>query len=385
MCMKVELKPALIVWARERASLSPDELASRMGVTPERVAQWEANGELTYKQAEKLARSTHTPIGYLFLSTPPEEKMPIPDYRTVGNQAMQRPSPDLLDTIYQCQRQQDWYRNYLIDSGAQPLPFVGSVHTNDGAMSAAGAIRGKLGLASGERLAARTWEEALRMMFMHVEDAGILVMRSGIVGNNTHRKLSVEEFRGFTLCDDYAPLIFINSADSKSAKMFTLAHELTHIWLGLSGISNPTVIAENGQSVERFCNAVAAEVLIPLADVRTAWQANEDLDEAVTHLANRFKVSRLVAIRRAHDAGLISRDEMQETYDAEVEHLAAIARGGGGDYYRTQGSRLGHSFLTALILSALEGKTLYRDAFRLLGVTKYETFQELARSVQIPV
>jgi Zn-dependent peptidase ImmA (M78 family)/DNA-binding XRE family transcriptional regulator len=383
--MKVVLKPVLLKWARERASLNLNELASRMGVTSRRVVQWETNGELTYKQAEKLARSTHTPFGYLFLSAPPEEKIPIPDFRTVGNQEIQHPSPDLLDTIYQCQRQQDWYRSYLVDDGADPLTFVGSANTRDSVMAVAGSIRSELKLDSSERVAARTWEDALRMMFRHAEEAGILVMRSSVVGNNNHRKLTVDEFRGFTLCDDLAPLIFINSADSKSAQMFTLAHELAHVWLGQSGVSNQTVITTGEQSVERFCNAVAAEVLIPLPDVKVAWQTNEEPDVAIIRLANRYKVSRLVAIRRAHDAGFISRDEMQDIYDAEIRRLNAIAGSTGGDFYRTQGSRLGHRFSTALVLSALEGKTLYGDAFHLLGVTKYETFQELARSLQIPI
>lgn len=98
--MKAVIKPVMLKWARERASLGVDELASRMNVTPERVAQWEESGELTFKQVEKLARSTYTPIGYLFLPEPPIEKIPIPDYRTLGSQQTQVPGPDPLEIIH---------------------------------------------------------------------------------------------------------------------------------------------------------------------------------------------------------------------------------------------------------------------------------------------
>lgn len=246
-------------------------------------------------------------------------------------------------------------------------------------------IREGLKLGSNERAAARTWDDALRLMFAHAEDMGVLIMRSGVVGNNTHRRLSVEEFRGFTLSDDYAPLIFINSADSKSAQMFTLAHELVHVWLGQSGVSNPIALTTGGAGIERFCNAVAAEILMPMSEVKGGWQNDKEPGEAITELTKRFKVSRLVATRRAHDAGFISRDEMREMYHAEEKRLNEIVHSAGGDFYRTQGSRLGRRFPTAIVESTLEGKTLYREAFQLLGVTKIETFRELARSLQAPV
>ena len=119
------------------------------------------------------------------------------------------------------------------------------------------------------RRTSHTWDEFLRELTRSAEATGILVMRSGIVGGNTRRKLSVNEFRGFVISDDLAPLVFINGRDSKAAQIFTLVHELVHVWIDRSGISNPDpkdVPAELRNTVETFCNSVAAEVLVPHAD-----------------------------------------------------------------------------------------------------------------------
>ncbi len=257
--MKVTLQPHVLRWARERAGLSVRELAEKMKAKLETVRGWEEAGQLSFAQAEKLAKVTHTPFGYLYLETPPEEKLPVPDFRTVAGKEVLRPSPELLDVLGDALRRQDWFRDYLITNGEEPLFFVGSVTVQNDRDQVARNIRNTIHLDTEVRKSARTWEEALRLQVEAIEESGVLVMRSGIVGNNTHRQLSVDEFRGFALSDAYAPLIFVNSRDAKGAQIFTLAHELVHVWLGVSGVSNLQATYAPNHQIERFCNQVAAE------------------------------------------------------------------------------------------------------------------------------
>lgn len=212
-------------------------------------------------------------------------------------------------------------------------------------------------------------------------------MRNSVVCNNNHRKLSVDEFRGFALADEYAPLIFINGSDSKGAQMFTLAHELVHIWAGVSGVSNLDKTYADHDQVERFCNQVAAELLVPAAELSAAWDEACSQENWLQPLTKRFKVSTLVVLRRLNDRDLISRRTFQQRYQEDQERFQSMAeeRTGRGHFYKTQGSRFSHQFLTALVESTLEGRTPYRDALRLLKLSKVETFHKLARNLKIPV
>jgi len=249
--------------------------------------------------------------------------------------------------------------------------------------TAAGAIRGALHFDLAERARMPTWTEALRRFIEQADAIGVLVMVSGVVGSNNRRKLDADEFRGFALCDDRAPLVFINGSDTKSAQMFTLAHELAHIWLGQSALSDMEPVSTPAHAVEQWCNLVAAELLVPLAAVRAEYRRDAGLRAEVDRLARRFKVSTLVVLRRIHDAGGLTRDQLWAAYRAEVERLLAIPRGSGGDFYLTQAARVGKRFARALVANTLEGQTLHRDAFHLLGFSKLATFRELGRSLGV--
>ena len=372
--IRVEVKPKLLLWACDRAGFDPAELAERIPKFP----AWEC-GEVkpTLKQIERFAKVVHVPVGYLFLQEPPIERVPIPDLRTAGNEYIDHPSPDLLDTIYICQQRQEWYRDFARSMGETACPFVGAADLANGVETAATQIRHALGFDVAERRRMRTWEEALRQFNELADELGVLVMVNGVVGNNNYRKLDPGEFRGFALSDDLAPLVFINGSDTKSAQMFTLAHELAHIWLGETGLSDVEPVCSPSNRVEIWCNQVAAEILVPLAALRDEYREADDLTSEVARLARCFKVSTLVILRRIHDAGHLTRNELWTTYREELERLQAIPRGSGGNFYWTQAARVSKRFATALIGSTLEGQTLHRDAFRLLGFSKLSTFREL--------
>lgn len=378
--MRVEVSPKLLRWARERAGLEQADLGRRFP----RLVDWESEkARPTLKQLERFAQVTHAPFGYFFLPEPPVEHVPIPDLRTVGDRHVERPSPDLLDTIYICQQRQEWYRDFARSERQAPLAFVGRETLASGIETTAVSIRDALGFNIEERRRTPTWTDALRHFIEQADALGILVMVNGVVGNNNHRKLDPDEFRGFALSDGLAPLVFINGADTKAAQMFTLAHELAHLWLGESALSDVGPISAPTDAVERWCNLVAAEVLVPLSALREGYRRTEDLREALDRLARHFKVSTLVILRRIHDAGHLTSRQLRRAYEAELERLRMLPKRSGGNFYLTQAARVGKRFARALVMSTLEGQTLYRDAFHLLGFSRLSTFRELGHDLDV--
>ncbi len=363
---RVAVRPELLRWALDRSGRSVEGLAAKFP----RLAAWErGEAEPTLRQLEQFAKATYTPVGFLFLREPPVEEVPIPDFRTLPGAHRDRPSPDLLDTIYLCQQRQEWYREFARTMGEPALGFVGSARIEDDVVATAAAMRRALGFDLEERRQLPTWTEALRRFVEQADALGVLVMVSGVVGSNNRRKLDPQEFRGFALADPLAPLVFVNGADTKAAQMFTLAHELAHVWLGESALSDASPASAPLQRVESWCNRVAAELLVPLAALRAALAPGDALDQ-VPALARRFKVSTLVILRRLLDAHRLSREAFDGAYDAELARLLAQPRTSGGDFYLTQAARLSRRFARALIMSTLEGQTLYRDAFRMLGIAR---------------
>ena len=378
--MRVEITSDMWRWACERAGFNPVELTDRI---PQLLSWIAGETKPTLKQAEDFAKTVHVPIGYLFLTTPPAEPIPIPDFRTVGNQHIPKPSPDLLDTIYICQQRQEWFQEYVRMAGEDPYPFVGAASLTDNIEATATSMRNALGFDVATRRTMHTWEEALRKFIEQADDSGVLVMVNGVVGNNNHRRLDPEEFRGFALADPLAPLVFLNGADTKSGQMFTLAHELAHIWIGQSALSDIEPIGTSSYQVETWCNQVAAEMLVPMAELAQEYRRANRLEDEILRLARVFKVSTLVVLRRVYDAGHLSQRVYWDAYHEELDRLLAIPRGSGGNFYFTQAARVSKRFARALVASTLEGQTLHRDAFHLLGFAKFDTFRALGHNLGI--
>jgi Zn-dependent peptidase ImmA (M78 family)/transcriptional regulator with XRE-family HTH domain len=359
------VNPELLSWARIRSDLSEGALAKKINVKIDRIMDWE-HGKLkpTFRQAQNIARVTNTPFGYLFLPKPPVETLPIPDLRTLGGNQAGTFSTELRDIIEQVLHRQDWYRDYLKSHGEEELDFVGKFTVDASVKDVVADIRKTLDIGLPQR---GSWDDYQRDLIEAAEAAGVLVMRSGIVGNNTRRKLQVSEFRGFAISDSLAPIIFINSSDAPKARLFTLIHELAHIWLGESGISDGL---QSHAKEEVFCNAVAGEFLVPEGAFTKMWQENNPLMQNLTTIAPRFHVSRLVVARRALDVGFISQETYQKFYQAELDAFRNQA-GGGGDFYRTAGAKNSLALSGAVVTEALSGRMLLRDAGQLLGVAPH--------------
>lgn len=374
--VRAPVSKELLDWAVQRSRISPERLHARFP----RYQEWRyGESGPTLKQLEGLARLTRTPLGYFFLSEPPKEELPIPDYRTIGGAGVGAPSPDLLETIYRCEQRQEWYRDHLRTLGHGELRYVGALSQELEPAKAAQLIRENLQFHVSERSEFRSWEAALRAMSRRAEESGILVMTSGIVGSNTRRVLDPGEFRGFALVDRHAPLVFINGADTKAAQIFTLAHEIAHIWLGSTGLSNLAPDNGGGGETEGWCNQVAAELLVPAQDLenRLTWEAN--LKAELSRLVRIYKVSSLVLLRRFRDIGRLDEGGFREIYEEEFAIALRARTSPGGDFYRSTAARVGNNFAEAVIVDTLEGRTLFRDAFRLLGVSNTETLRELGK------
>ncbi|MCY3614600.1 MAG: ImmA/IrrE family metallo-endopeptidase [Bacteroidetes bacterium] len=378
MTPRVSVKPELLQWACKRAQVNPGKLRERFP----KYDDWE-NGALkpTLRQMEDFARFTHVPVGTLFMSTPMEEEMPIQDLRTMGDQRISRPSDNLLDTIYMCMQRQDWYKTFALAEGEDPLPFVGAATVENKVESVAKEIRATLDFDVEERSKLSNWTHALRYFVDRADDLGILVMISGIVRNNPHRKLDPQEFRGFALSDNLAPLVFVNGADSKAAQIFTLAHELAHIWLGKSSLSDVALDSFPSSTTERWCNRVAAELLVPAVSLVENFREDTSLTDELRRLARHYKVSTLVVLRRLCDNGVLERDEFMDQFRNELNQIKPKRGSGGGNFYATLKVRVGRRFGEALVSSTLAGETLFTDAFYYLGINKTSTLDAFAQSL----
>jgi Zn-dependent peptidase ImmA (M78 family) len=369
----------MIKWALIRAGLDAAALAERFP----KLSEWESGDvKPTMRQLEDFASVTMAPLGYFFLAEPPEERLPVPDFRTVKDSLPKRLSPNLLETIYTMQRRQLWLREYRTEQRAAPLPFIRSTTTRADPAVVANTIRRALGLVTGWADVLGSWTDALRSFRERVEELGVVVVFNGVVGNNVYRKLEPEEFRGFVLVDEFAPLIFVNGADAKAAQMFTLAHEVAHLWIGQDGVFNLPMMQPAADDSELFCNRVAAEILIPSTELGAVWPDAQKTAAPYGYLARRFKVSEIVAARRALDLSLISRSAFFKFYNDYIARELQRPKSSGGDFYATQNSRVGRVFGEAVGRAVASGRLLYRDAFALTGLSG-ATFEKYIKTLGV--
>lgn len=375
MAQQAHITPDVLSWARDRAQMSLDTLSEKLKTKVDRIEAWES-GEFspTFKQAQKLAKILHVPFGYLFLAEPPKETLPIPDLRTIGDRAPESISPDFWDLLEDIKRKQSWYHDYATENAEEPFAYLGKFSTRSEVGEVADSIKIALNLTSLAREKCRDQDAYFKFLSERTEDIGVLVMRNSIVGSNTHRALSVQEFRGFAISDRYAPLIFINSSDANSAKIFTLMHELAHLWVGESGISSVDLAQQSSIEIEKFCNAVSAEVLTPRDEFSKKWRNTLDVAQNAIATAQFFKVSMFVTARRAKDLGFIETEaffnyyrEASEQFEANRQKRRSESRPGGQPHANTW-SRNGKRFSKAIVEATLNQRLLVRDAGRLLNM-----------------
>lgn len=364
---RVAVSKSILRWALERSS-KPSAVARKFP----KLSEWESGkSQPTLKQLEQFAKVTSTPFGYLFLSEPPIEQLSIPHFRTLDDKKAAKPSPDLLETVRTLEQRQAWMREYLENQGHDALPFVNSAQVKENPKSVSEKIKEALGLRNGWAASQRTWTDALIELRRRIEDVGITVIINGVVGNNTRRTLDPKEFRGFVLVDEFAPFVFINGADGKAAQMFTLAHELAHIWLGMSAAFDLRQLQPATDATEEACNKIAAEFLVPEDDLKTFWRGMHRNADRFEQIARQFKVSSLVAARRAQDLSLITKAQFFDFYEEYLKrekHRKDNNESTGGSFYLSQNLRVGRPFGEAVARATKEGSLLYREAYNLTGL-----------------
>ena len=373
--LRVQVEPSVLEWAVKRSGRE-EYLFGKHG----QLDGW-LSGEIqpTLKQLKTFANDAYAAEGYMFLSEPPTERMPIPDFRTVGSVANAEISPNLRDTIYICQRRQNWYRRYAASSGYPRRDFVGSAGPDDRPDDVASAIRDELGWSREVRHNSLDQNAYRRAILDRAEEAGILVMVNGIVGDNTHRPLDRSEFRGFALRDDYAPLVFVNATDALAAQMFTLAHEFAHLWRGQSALSDSDALPSSTNPDEVWCNAVAAEVVVPRSELESEFDHSLPPPAQVHHLSNRFKVSEQVILRRFRTMGVLGHGAYISAFSDSMS--GTNPKQPGGNYRYTKPLRVSRRFARAIVADAFALNTTYSEAFDLLDIKKGSTFHNFARNL----
>ena len=288
----------------------------------------------------------------------------------------------MIDTIHDMEAVQEWMVNYRKEWNYDTISIVGSLKGITDISVIADTIPKDLGLNIEWYKDCVNPSEAFNKVRGLLEECGIVVMMNGIVGKNTHRALDVNEFRAFAMVNEWAPFIFINGADSAGGRLFSLFHELVHLWIGENDLYNDTKYSANGiKPIEVTCNAVAGALMVPKTVFLEKWNnnTNDDIHEKIKELARMFRCSSSVIARRALDNKKIDQNVYNMVIADAIEAYIQTKqeKSSGGDYYRVARSKLDGVFVRALCESVNSGRTSFTEAYRLTNTTS-KTFSKVA-------
>ncbi len=392
------MNPNILAWARDQAGFTPEEAArrARIGSTkttsPEkRLLDWEAGkGQPTRTQLQGLARAYRRPLALFFMKKPPKRDERVADFRSGPEHRSGVYSNELAALIRQAQARQDEVRQLLLSEDPTPdsLPFIGRFDTSVSVEALVADLRATLGISSPEQKRTRDASELFRLLRQRAEESGIFVLLEGDLGSH-HSSIEPTEFRGLALADEYAPFVIVNSNDSRGARVFTLVHELAHLWLGQSGVGNEIPYGDFSSlgTLEHLCNQVAAELLLPKDDFLEEWASAglDSAEEMVRRTASRYSVSTTLAANRAWNLGRIDdqtwRDLFQlfgEEWRRSLERRKKKEREseGGPSFYVLQRQRLGNALISLVLGAVASGDLTHTRAMRILRV-KPDSFAKL--------
>ena len=366
---EVNINANMLTWAIARAGYELHDFTDK---TPKILSWIEGTKKPTVKQLEDFSKKVHLPFGYFFLKEPPKENLPFPFFRNNNLQTTNKVNVNVYDTILLVQKRQEWLRDYLTSREFDELPFVGKFKGKSDVKEIVLDIRKTLGLKENWANEFPTWEKALDYLTTKIEDNGIIMIFNGVVENNTSRPIKVDDCRGFVIVDSIAPFMFINNADGKAAQMFTIVHELAHIWTGHSAGFDFDNLQPADDPIEKLCDKIAAEFLVPEYSFNEIWRQNPKIKT----VAKYFKVSEIVIARRALDTNKITKKDFLNFYEEYKNQIffKKETQGGGGDFYATAKKRISITFAAHINNAVKSGNLLYRDAYKLTSL-KGDTFQ----------
>src|SRR5690625_112397 len=387
--IRVEIEPTVLNDAVKKSGRSFAEVKRRFT----NFVKW-INKELspTYKQLVDLSKYLRVPFGYLLIQTPVVEDLPLLEYRTIDTESILNPSRELVDTIYDMERKQDWLRNKFIEEGVEPLSYVGVFEnkTDINYKVIVNKIRETFSLSKEWYKETTSRFTSFDLLRKKLSQRGITVMQNGIALNNTHRPLDLNEFRAFTLVDEYAPLIFINTLDTNNGKTFSLLNEVAHVFLGINSLYNDDFqqTEKDINATEIICNKIAGELIAPTEIFINLWNFTyfdeQDLYTKVMNIADYFKVSKLVVAKKAFDQKYINQtqyNEIAQIVKNEFDKRKNRRRGPGGNAINNARSRLDDNFMRVLIESTEHGETPYTEAYKLAGVSR-GVFEDVAEQLK---
>lgn len=394
------INPEILAWARQTAGLPLDDAARKIGfrdakgrTAVDRLAALEAGAEPPSRAVLlKMAKHYRRPLLAFYLSHPPERGDRGQDFRTLPD-AVDPSSDALVDALIRDIRaRQQMVRSALEDDESAELPFVGSKHIDDGVAAVAADIKKVLRFDLPSFRRQRSPEAAFTVLRDSVESLGIFVLLIGNLGSH-HSAIEPEIFRGFALADPVAPFVVVNDQDAKAAWSFTLLHEVAHLWLGETGVSGgkPT------QTIERFCNEVASELLLPSSDFNARdWSlvANDfdALQAKITNFARPLNLSYSLVAYRLYRSELINQEtwercrkffrDMWRKQRASAREQARENDSTGPTYYVVRRHRLGNALLSFVREQMDDGNLTPTKAAKILGVKPRTVSPLLRDSVQ---
>ncbi|WP_332120017.1 ImmA/IrrE family metallo-endopeptidase, partial [Escherichia coli] len=361
--VEFQLSRKMIDWIANSQGVSIETLADQ--VMPKKINKF-LNGVVSKSAAEKLAKIGGIPFGFLFLETPPTPAKPkIPDLRQAINS--RELGKDFFDVYYDIEYKLEWYKDYLRENGNDdPLDFIGKFKFNRklNYKVVATDIANTIHFDIQKEIKNVTFESYFSKVAKLIEDTGVLVFKNGVVGNNNKRKLDTREFRGFCISDSVAPIIFVNSSDALSAQVFTLFHEVAHLWLGVDGVSG----WDTEKNIESFCNKVAAEILMPDNLFKSFWlNASSDNNYyRVKEVSKLFKVSDFACAIKALQLDLIERNTLEIIKDQAYNKPKKESN--GGSFFNTLPVRNSPKLTNIIISKAMSQQLPLREAGVLLNV-----------------
>ena len=364
--IRPEINYQVFSWAIDRIGITLDEVLSKYP----KFLQWQT-GEIaaTVKQLKDFSNSYHFPFGYFFLRTIPETTLnEIPFFRS-NDDFHARDNENVNETVKLLRDRQEWLSNYMKDNGVDKNTIIGKFTNESNINLIISGIKEYLDLKDDWNTTINSPKEAIQLLKDKLEEKNIIITFNSVVNNNGHRHIPVKLCRGFCLIDDYTPFIFVNSADSKSAQLFTIIHEIAHIFIsytaGFGDYGSETLTDPR----ESLCDRIAANLLVPKNILMQKISlSNEELSKF-------FNVSEIVILRRKLDCNLISKEKFFMAYNMLPQYKKNVS--GGGDFYRTAQQRISPKLLKCLNNAIHERTITPMEAYRLSGL-KGDTFTKLA-------